>query len=99
MGFRFRKRIRLAKGLWINLSKKAGSVSVGGRGVTLNISKGGLHETVGLPGTGLSYQTRPIRKNTRHRSTRRPMDDLRPSRVLAFVGITVVVLWILGHLH
>jgi ribosomal protein L28 len=42
MSWRFRKRIRLAKGLWINLSKKGGSLSVGGRGATMNISKKGL---------------------------------------------------------
>jgi len=34
MGFRF----RLGKGLWINLSKTGGSLSVGGRGVTVNVS-------------------------------------------------------------
>ena len=34
MGFRFRKRIRLGKGIWINLSKKGSSLSVGGRGAT-----------------------------------------------------------------
>ena len=32
MGFRFRKRLRIFPGLWLNLSKKGGSLSVGSRG-------------------------------------------------------------------
>jgi Protein of unknown function (DUF4236) len=52
MGSRFRKRIRIVKGLWINLSKRGGSLSVGGHGLTANISKKGVHETAGLPGSG-----------------------------------------------
>jgi hypothetical protein len=34
MGSRFRKRIRLAKGIYWNLSKKGSSLSVGRRGAT-----------------------------------------------------------------
>jgi hypothetical protein len=45
MGFRFRKRIRLAKGLYLNLSKRGGSLSFGGRGATMNISKKGVRDT------------------------------------------------------
>jgi hypothetical protein len=42
MGFRFRKRIRLAKGIYWNLGKKGSSLSVGRRGATMNISKKGV---------------------------------------------------------
>jgi hypothetical protein len=63
MGFRFRKRIRLGKGIWINLSKKGGSLSVGGRGVTMNVSKKGVRDTFSAPGTGLSYQTKRVGGN------------------------------------
>jgi hypothetical protein len=58
MGFRFRKRIRLAKGIYWNLSKKGSSLSVGRRGATMNISKKGVRDTFSVPGTGLSYQTK-----------------------------------------
>jgi uncharacterized protein DUF4236 len=60
MGFRFRKRIRLGKGIWINLSKKGGSLSVGGRGATMNVSKKGVRDTFSAPGTGMSYQTKRV---------------------------------------
>jgi len=58
MGFRFRKRLRLFPGAWINLSKSGASLSVGGHGLTANIGKGGIQETMGLPGSGLTYRTK-----------------------------------------
>ncbi len=57
MGFRFRRRIRVAKGLYLNVSKSGTSLSVGGRGATVNFGKHGTRTTVGLPGTGISYST------------------------------------------
>ena len=42
MGLRFRKRIRLGKGVYLNLGKKGSSLSIGGRSSTMNISKKGL---------------------------------------------------------
>ncbi|ELL0157605.1 DUF4236 domain-containing protein, partial [Escherichia coli] len=38
MGFRFRKRIRIAPGLAINISKSGVSTSIGPKGATTNIS-------------------------------------------------------------
>jgi hypothetical protein len=56
MGFRFQKRIRLFKGVTLNLSKSGTSVSVGGRGASLNLKGDKITGTVGVPGTGLSYR-------------------------------------------
>jgi hypothetical protein len=58
MGFRFRKSLIVAKGIRVNLSKSMPSLSIGRRGSTLNINKEGVRSTFGLPGTGLSYQTK-----------------------------------------
>ena len=55
MGFRFRRRIKIAPGLRLNLSKSGGSLSVGGRGATLNLGKRGKRMTVGVPGSGIFY--------------------------------------------
>jgi hypothetical protein len=38
MGLRFRKSIKIAPGIKIDLSKSGGSLSLGGRGATVNIS-------------------------------------------------------------
>lgn len=56
MGFRFQKRIGVAPGTRVNLSKTGVSASVGGKGATLNVGKNGPMVTLGIPGTGLSYR-------------------------------------------
>lgn len=57
MGFRFRKIISLAPGVRINLSKSGASTSIGGRGATVNVGTSGKKTvTLGVPGTGMSYQ-------------------------------------------
>jgi len=99
IGWRFRKRIRIVKGLWINLSKRGGSLSVGGHGLTANISKKGVRETVGLPGSGISYQTRRVGTSHARRPARAPRKVVSPARFLALIAITVIILWILAHLH
>jgi hypothetical protein len=58
MGFRFRRSSRLGP-VRLNFSKNGlSSISLGGRGASLNIPvnrRGGTRTTVGLPGTGLSW--------------------------------------------
>jgi len=59
MGFRFRRSVRLFPGVRLNFSKSGVSTSIGGRGLTANISKHGIRHTVGIPGSGLSFSTPP----------------------------------------
>lgn len=54
MAIRFRKTIKVAPGLKVNISKSGVSASVGVNGLTTNLSKRGVRSTVGVPGTGLS---------------------------------------------
>jgi Protein of unknown function (DUF4236) len=58
VGFKFRKRIKLAPGLWVNLSNGFPSFSIGKRGLTTNIGKRGVRTTLGIPGSGGSYTTK-----------------------------------------
>ena len=53
MGILFRKRIRIAKGIHLNVSKSGTSLSVGPRGAKVTIGKKGVYANVGIPGTGL----------------------------------------------
>lgn len=55
MGFRFFRRIRIAPGISINLSKSGASLSVGPRGAKLTVGPRGTRTTVGIPGTGMYY--------------------------------------------
>ncbi len=57
MAWRYRRSIRIARGVRLNVSKSGTSLSLGGRGVTTNIGPRGTRTTYSLPGTGLSYQT------------------------------------------
>lgn len=55
MGFRFRMSKRIAPGVRLNVGKKSGSISLGGRGARLTAGTRGTRATVGIPGSGLSY--------------------------------------------
>ena len=56
-GFRFRQRIKLLPGVWLNLSKRGISTSIGTKGLTVNLKGDAIRTTVSAPGTGLSYTT------------------------------------------
>ena len=56
VGFRFRKTVRLGGLVRLNFSGSGVSLGLGPRGANVNISSRGVRKTVGLPGTGLSYQ-------------------------------------------
>ena len=55
MGFRFSKRLRVAPGIRLNLSKSGVSASLGTRGAWLTFGRRRARATLSLPGTGLSY--------------------------------------------
>lgn len=55
MSFRFRQRIRVLPGVYLNIGKGGVSVTLGGRGLSYTIGKNGTRKTFGLPGTGMSW--------------------------------------------
>lgn len=56
MGLRFNKRIKICKGLSVNINKDSVGLSIGTKGARYTInSKGRKTATVGVPGTGLYY--------------------------------------------
>ncbi len=56
MGLQFRKRIKICKGVNLNLSKTGVGISVGTKGARYSMhSSGRKTATVGIPGTGLYY--------------------------------------------
>jgi hypothetical protein len=56
MGVRFQKRIRIFKGLTLNLSKSGTSWTVGRSVASVNLRRDKVTGTVGIPSTGLSYR-------------------------------------------
>ena len=56
MGLRYRKSIKLGKGVRLNINKKSVGISVGTKGARVSINSSGRKTTtVGIPGTGISY--------------------------------------------
>lgn len=58
MGFKFRKSIKVAPGVKVNLSNKGVGVSAGVKGVRVSTGPSGSRITTSLPGTGISYEQR-----------------------------------------
>jgi len=54
--FRFFRRIKVAPGVTLNLSKRGVSASFGPRGAKATIGTSGRRYSVGLPGTGLFWR-------------------------------------------
>ena len=72
MAFRFNKRIKIAKGLHLNVGKKGLSTSVKIGNTTIN-SKGRM--TTSIPGTGLSYSTNLNKGSKSEKSFIEKMED------------------------
>lgn len=58
MGLRFRKSLRIAPGVRLNITQSGVSTTLGPRGASVNLGTSGARGNVGIPGTGLSYSQR-----------------------------------------
>ncbi|MDI6680230.1 DUF4236 domain-containing protein [Bacillus wiedmannii] len=58
MGFKFRKSIKVAPGVKVNLSRSGVGVSAGVKGARVSTGPSGTRITTSVPGTGLSYEKR-----------------------------------------
>lgn len=57
MGLRFYKRVKIAPGITMNISKSGASFSFGPKGMKYTVGPKGTRTTFGIPGTGLYYTT------------------------------------------
>jgi len=55
VGFRYRRSIRVGKGVRLNISKKGIGESVGFKGTRIGVGPRGLIRTYSIPGTSISY--------------------------------------------
>lgn len=56
MGFRYSRRIRICKGIHLNVSKSGVGISLGTRGASVSMGPRGTYVNTVLPGTGLSIR-------------------------------------------
>ena len=94
MSFRFQKRIKLFKGLTLNLSKTGTSWTIGGRDASVNLKDGKATGNVGIPGTGLSYRSR-LTDSANTPETETPIETQNSSGLLTI--IVVIALISLGY--
>lgn len=99
MGLRFQKRIRLFKGLTLNLSKSGTSWTVGGPGDSVNIRGRKVTGTVGVPGTGVSYR-QTLSGEGEQPPAQPPVEEphvpsaRRGRWLLAGIAVVVVLVWL-----
>jgi len=77
MSFRFWRRVRIAPGVTLNLSKTGGSLSFGVRGAHFTVGPHGKRVTAGIPGTGLFYTSTLSGSSKRSRSSPSSVSDNR----------------------
>ena len=91
MGFKFRKRIKIAPGVNINLSKSGVSTSIGKPGATVNVGKNGVKATVGIPGTGVSYSQQLAKSENITSVDERVNKQPHYARSIVFVVLIIIL--------
>ena len=87
---RFNKRIKIAPGVKLNLSKKGVSTTVGGRGASVNVGRKGSYLNTSLPGTGLSNRTK-LGKTTKGRQSKASPKSGSGSSFFTVVKIVLIL--------
>src|SRR6202030_4461357 len=62
MSLRFRRSIRIAPGVHVNLGLHGAGLSVGSRGLHVGVNRRGMYTSAGIPGTGI-YAVHHIRSS------------------------------------
>lgn len=103
--FRFRKGVKIAPGLRLNITKRGiNSLSIGGKGISYNIGKKGTRATGGLPGSGLSYSQYSSYEEKPGKTTIDPETGEihttektggMPWGLIALIAVTVLVVYLL----
>ncbi len=95
MPLKFRKRIRLLPGIWLNISKSGVSTSIGGKGATVNIGKQGTKSTLSIPGTGLSYTHTETPEQLPPETSRTSGPLTRPLVVVLWIFLIGYLAWVM----
>jgi hypothetical protein len=85
---RYRNRVRIAKGLYVNLSGSGASLSIGTRGASVTFGKKGTYLNTGLPGTGL-YNRQKIGNSNQPISSGHSSIKSSPSKLSVNVELTL----------
>ncbi|SEM12007.1 Protein of unknown function [Roseovarius azorensis] len=97
MVLRFRRTMKIAPGVRLNLTKKGVSARIGPRGAGITTGTSGTTVSVGIPGSGL-HVSRKVKAAAKRADTQ---DAAKPDNVpgggakLGFFGWIGVLVWVL----
>lgn len=103
MAWKYRKRIKIAPGVTINVSRSGVSTTIGPKGASVNIGKNGTYLNTGIPGTGI-YDRKRIGGGTNRRSSVMSIQGTPSggntsgydnSGCFWFIGIAVVTMFVI----
>jgi hypothetical protein len=91
MSLRFRRSVRIAPGVRLNLGLHGAGLSVGPRGLHVGVNRRGMYSSAGIPGTGL-YATHHYRAPGQDHPEVRGSGCGAVLLIVATVALTVLVL-------
>nr|WP_245423910.1 DUF4236 domain-containing protein [Rhizobium sp. M1] len=87
---RFRKSLKLAPGLRLNISKKGASIRVGPKGAGYTVGTSGQRVSAGIPGTGISVSSKISKRKSDNQNTNPSIS----SWVAGLVGLFLIVMFL-----
>jgi len=76
MGWKYRRRVRVLPGFYLNFSKSGMSATVGIKGFSVNMGQNGTYLNTGIPGTGIYDR---VRLDNQPSNKSFPQDDGSPT--------------------
>ncbi|GAC1621140.1 MAG: hypothetical protein NVS9B10_03580 [Nevskia sp.] len=92
MGFRFRRRIKILPGVYLNIGKRGVSASVGVNGAHVTVGEDGTRTTVGAPGTGLSYTHLERKHHADELNEVAATDSMPPSAARGYLWAALILI-------
>lgn len=97
MVLRFRRTMKIAPGVQLNLTKKGVSARIGPRGAGITTGTSGTTVSAGIPGSGLhvSKKVKAATKRADAQNAAKPENGPGGGTKLGFFGWTGVFVWVL----
>lgn len=93
MAMRFRKSLKLAPGLRLNISKKGASVRVGPKNAGYTAGTSGQRVSASIPGTGVSFSSKVGKRKSDNQNTNSSMSSWAAGLV-GFILIFAFLSWL-----
>ena len=97
MAWGFRRSMKIAPGLRLNVGKKGFSVRAGGRGFGVTSGTSGTSVSGGIPGTGLHARSKLSGRSKEAQSPVEPIEPIEPvepTRGATTLGFVVIIVGI-----